>query len=152
MTPDSRRLTFNSALGVLLCSLLSPAWAQDVRYRDGRFLETVGAVTIQRADEASSDEAIRNMPFLPGDRVWTDDSGRAEIVFASGEVLWIAERSKVDSLGRGGRDQDERLGLRVFAGSFGASTACKGVRPTRSMTASTRIRGIVRRTGERGSV
>lgn len=126
MTPDSRRLTFNSALGVLLCSLLSPAWAQDVRYRDGRFLETVGAVTIQRADEASSDEAIRNMPFLPGDRVWTDDSGRAEIVFASGEVLWIAERSKVDSLGRGGRDQDERLGLRVFAGSFGARVQSGG--------------------------
>ena len=92
--------------------------AQDIRYRDGRFLEIAGGVTIQRSDEASSDEAVRNMPLLPGDRVWTDQSGRAEIVFADGEILWIAERSKVDSLGRGGRDQDERLGLRVFAGSF----------------------------------
>jgi len=104
-----------------------PGVAQDeIRYRDGRFLETVGAVTIQRADEASSDEAVRNMPFLPGDRVWTDQSGRAEIVFAEGEILWIAERSKVDSLGRGGRDQDERLGLRVFAGSFKARVRSGG--------------------------
>ncbi len=103
-----------------LALFVSPALAQDLRFRDGRFLETVGTVTIQRADEPSSDEAVLNMPFLPGDRVWTDDSGRAEIVFADGEILWIAERSKVDSLGRGGRDQDERLGVRVFAGSFGA--------------------------------
>ena len=111
-----------AALAALVVSAVaSSASAQDeIRYRDGRFLETVGSVTIQRADEASSDEAVRNMPFLPGDRVWTDQSGRAEIVFAEGEILWIAERSKVDSLGRGGRDQDERLGLRVFAGSFGA--------------------------------
>lgn len=108
------------ALGFVFALFVSPVLAQNVRFRDGRFLETVGGVTIQRADEPSSDEAVLNMPFLPGDRVWTDDSGRAEIVFADGEILWIAERSKVDSLGRGGREQDERLGLRVFAGSFGA--------------------------------
>lgn len=103
-----------------LSAIAATAPAQEIRYRDGRFLETLGGVTIQRSDEASSDEAVRNMPFLPGDRVWTDQAGRAEIVFAEGEILWIAERSKVDSLGRGGRDQDERLGLRVFAGSFAA--------------------------------
>ena len=124
MTSRSRRRFQTLAMGLLLGSL--PAWAQDARYRDGRFLEIVGAVTIQRADEASSDEAVRNMPFLPGDRVWTDDSGRAEIVFADGEILWIAERSRVDSLGRGGRDQDERLGLRVFAGSFGGRVRMGG--------------------------
>ncbi|MBK5254904.1 MAG: FecR domain-containing protein [Vicinamibacteria bacterium] len=106
--------------GLAVGSLPSPASAQDIKFRDGRFREAIGGVTIQRADDASSDEAVLNMPFLPGDRVWTDDSGRAEIIFAEGEVLWIAERSKVDSLGRGGADQDERLGLRVFAGSFGA--------------------------------
>jgi hypothetical protein len=114
------------ALALLLTSFVSPVFAQDVRFRDGRFLQTVGNVTIQRADEPSSDEAVLNMPFLPGDRVWTDDSGRAEIVFADGEVLWIAERSKVDSLGRGGREQDERLGLRIFAGSFGARVRSGG--------------------------
>ncbi len=113
-----RNATF--AAGLAFGSLPSSALAQDIRYRDGRFLETLGGVTIQRADEAGSDEAVLNMPFLPGDRVWTDEAGRAEILFAEGEVLWIAERSKVDSLGRGGPDQDERLGLRVFAGSFGA--------------------------------
>lgn len=113
------------ALG-LTFAMVSMALAQEVRYRDGRFLETVGGVTIQRADEASSDEAVLNMPFLPGDRVWTDQSGRAEIVFAEGEILWIAERSKVDSLGRGGPDQDERLGLRIFAGSFGARVRSRG--------------------------
>ena len=117
-----------AVLAVLFATLASPrsAQAQDIRYRDGRFLETVGNVTLQRADEASAEEAVLNMPFLPGDRVWTDDSGRAEIVFADGEILWIAERSKVDSLGRGGREQDERLGLRVFAGSFGARVRSGG--------------------------
>lgn len=109
------------AIGLLLGGALgSSAFAQDVRYRDGRVKETIGGVTIQRADEAGSDEAVLNMPFLPGDRVWTDEAGRAEILFAEGEILWIAERSKVDSLGRGGAAEDERLGLRVFAGSFGA--------------------------------
>lgn len=112
--------------GAALSAVSSPAQAQDVRFRDGRFLETLGGVTLQRADEAGSDEAVRNMPFLPGDRVWTDASGRAEIVFAEGEILWIAERSKVDSLGRGGSEQDERLGLRVFAGSFGARVRSGG--------------------------
>jgi hypothetical protein len=97
--------------------LVSPALAQEpMRFRDGRFLETVGTVTLQRATDTSADEAVMNMPFLPGDRVWTDDGSRAEIVFAEGEILWISERSKVDSLGRG---EDERLGLRVFSGSFG---------------------------------
>lgn len=114
------------ALGLLLVSFVSPVFAQDVKFRDGRFLETMGGVTIQRADEAGSDEAVMNMPFLPGDRVWTDDSGRAEIVFADGEILWIAERSKIDSLGRGGSEQDERLGLRAFAGSFGARVRAGG--------------------------
>ena len=120
--PNAAVSTARSAVLVAFVSLFAAtaAFAQDIRYRDGRFLETVGNVTIQRADEASSDEAVLNMPFLPGDRVWTDESGRAEVVFAEGEVLWIAERSKVDSLGRGGREQDERLGLRVFAGSFAA--------------------------------
>jgi hypothetical protein len=111
------------ALGLVLFVLAAVSSAQEtqeIKFRDGRFLETLGGVTLQRADEASSDEAVRNMPFLPGDRVWTDESGRAEIVFAEGEILWIAERSKVDSLGRGGAEQDERLGLRIFAGSFGA--------------------------------
>jgi len=114
------------ALAVTFVSCASPVFAQDVKFRDGRFLETLGGVTLQRADEASSDEAVMNMPFLPGDRVWTDESGRAEIVFADGEILWIAERSKVDSLGRGGREQDERLGLRLFAGSFGARVRSGG--------------------------
>lgn len=113
-------------LSFFLSSFAGPVFAQDIKFRDGRFLETVGSVTIQRADEASSDEAVMNMPFLPGDRVWTDDSSRAEIVFAEGEILWIAERSKIDSLGRGGRDQDERLGLRAFAGSFGARVRAGG--------------------------
>ena len=121
-TPLSPQKASAALVFVLSLAVAPFAAAQEteIRYRDGRFLETVGAVTLQRADEAGSEEATLNMPFLPGDRVWTDQSGRAEIVFADGEILWIAPRSKVDSLGRGGPDQDERLGLRVFAGSFAA--------------------------------
>lgn len=93
--------------------------ADNVRYRDGRFLELAGGVTIQRADDAESDEVVRNMPLLPGDRVWTDGTGRAEILFSDGEVFRLSDRSKVDYLGRD-RDSDERLGFRIFSGSFQA--------------------------------
>jgi hypothetical protein len=121
-----RKTAIALGLAVLVAAVSSAQEVPEIKYRDGRFLETLGGVTLQRADEASSDEAVRNMPFLPGDRVWTDERGRAEIVFAEGEILWIAERSKVDSLGRGGAEQDERLGLRIFAGSFGARVRSGG--------------------------
>ncbi len=123
---DSTSIRTAAAAFILALGLSSLGSAQEARFRDGRFLETMGGVTIQRADDAASDTVVMNMPFLPGDRVWTDDSGRAEIVFADGEILWIAERGKVDSLGQGGAEQDERLGLRIFAGSFGARVRAGG--------------------------
>jgi hypothetical protein len=91
--------------------------ADSVRYRDGRFFELEGGVTLQRSDEAESEEAVSNMPLLPGDRVWTDGRGRAEILFADGEVFRMSERAKIDYLGR---ENDERLSFRLFAGSFHA--------------------------------
>ncbi|MEO5762426.1 MAG: DUF6600 domain-containing protein [Vicinamibacteria bacterium] len=127
---NARRIISALALSVTVSAQAGAAFqTQDepnIQFRDGRFLETQGGVTIQRADEVSADEAVRNMPFLQGDRVWTDNAARAEIIFADGEVLWIAERSKIDSLGRGGREQDERLGLRLFSGSFGARVRSGG--------------------------
>ena len=44
-------------------------------------------VTLQRATEPGSEEAFPNLPLLPGDRLWTDRSGRAELQFADGTVL-----------------------------------------------------------------
>ena len=47
-----------------------------------RFVEP--GVTLQRATEVSAEEALANLPFLPGDRVWTDAAGRAEFQFPDG--------------------------------------------------------------------
>src|SRR5438132_164615 len=49
-------------------------------------------VSVQRASETGAEEALPNLPFLPGDRVWTDQGGRAEIQFADGTVLRIDSR------------------------------------------------------------
>ena len=51
--------------------LAAVASAQD-DYRHGRVRYVEAGVTLQRAAETGAEEAVANMPFLPGDRVWTD--------------------------------------------------------------------------------
>ena len=105
----------------LLVSLLAlivaaPAAAQS--YRDGRIRLVERGVSLQRADESGAEEALANTPFLPGDRVWTDQRGRAEFQFADGTVLRLDRRSKLDYVAR---DQDRRADsvvLRLFSGSL----------------------------------
>ena len=57
-----------------LLSLAVPALAQD-DYRHGRIRYLEPGVTLQRATETGAEEAVVNLPFLPGDRVWTDANG-----------------------------------------------------------------------------
>jgi hypothetical protein len=103
-----------STLAVVLAA--SVAGAQD-GYRSGYVRTVEQGVTLQRASEAASEAAVTNLPFLPGDRVWTDDVGRLEIVFSDGSTLRLDSRSKLDFVSQEGGRRSERVVLRLWSGS-----------------------------------
>src|SRR5437660_231370 len=82
-------------LTVLALGLPALAGAQEA-FHDGRIRHVEPGVSIQRASETAAEEAVPNLPFLPGDRVWTDRSGRVEFQFADGTLLRSDSRSKLD--------------------------------------------------------
>jgi hypothetical protein len=98
-------------------SWVTPALAQD-EYRHGRIRHVEGGTTLQRASETAAEEAFRNLPFFPGDRVWTDDSGRAEFQFAAGSMLRLDSRSKLDYIAHDDRQNDDRVVLRLWSGAL----------------------------------
>ena len=105
-------------LGVLtvLALTVSPAvFAQS--YRHGRVRHVEEGVSIQRATETGSEEATVNLPFLPGDRVWTDGGGRAEFQFAGGSLLRLDSASKLDYVAHDD-GRDERIVLRLWSGAL----------------------------------
>jgi hypothetical protein len=107
-----RRLVI--AAGLLVSSL--PAWAQQEQYRHGfvRFVEPT--VTIQRAEEPGAEAAEAQLPFLPGDRIWTDASGRVEFQFADGSLVRLDCRGKLDYVAF---DEDSgRTVLRLWSGGL----------------------------------
>jgi hypothetical protein len=93
--------------------VVGPAAADD-SYDNGRILYVEPGVTLQRANEAAAEEAIANLPFLPGDRVWTDGTGRAEFQFGDGSVVRLDRASKLDYAG----DDGEHAFLRLWSGSL----------------------------------
>jgi hypothetical protein len=105
----SRRLT---TLTVLAAALPALATAETLRH--GRIRHVEDGVTIQRSSEAAAEEAEANLPFLPGDRVWTDHHGRAEFQFEGGSLLRLDAGSKLDYLNH----EDERIVLRFWSGSL----------------------------------
>ncbi|HET7294147.1 MAG TPA: FecR family protein, partial [Vicinamibacteria bacterium] len=96
---------------LILGTAAGAAWADD-QYRHGRVRDLEGGVVLQRASEGTAEEAIPNLPFLPGDRVWTDGGGRVEFQFEDGTVLRLDSRSKLDYLAH-----DDRVVLRLWSGS-----------------------------------
>ena len=108
----SRTLVAAAVLGGLVAL---PAFAED-GYRHGRVRFVEPGVTLQRATEVSAEEALANLPFLPGDRVWTDTAGRAEMQFPDGTIVRVDRRSKLDYAGHE-EGQDERIVLRLWSGS-----------------------------------
>ena len=79
--------------GILAGVLALGGIASADTYRHGRVLEAEPGVVIQSAGEATSDDALPNMPFLPGDRVWTTGDGRVEFQFADGTLLRLDART-----------------------------------------------------------
>jgi len=88
----------------------------DEGYRHGRLRLAEPGTTLQRATETEAEEAIQNLPFLPGDRVWTDASGRAMFQFPDGTVVSLDSRAKLDYAAHE-EDRTERIVLRLWSGS-----------------------------------
>jgi len=105
---------------ILALAVLVPAsslTAQDA-YRYGSIRTVDPGVTLQRASEAAAEVAVPNLPFLPGDRVWTDDAGRMEVQFADGSILRLDSRSKLDYVTHDGGRRAERVVLRLWSGAL----------------------------------
>ncbi len=102
-------------LTVLTLAFAPALFAQS--YRHGRVRYVEEGVSIQRATETGAEEATANLPFLPGDRVWTDGGGRAEFQFAGGSLLRLDSASKLDYVGHD-EGRDERIVLRLWSGAL----------------------------------
>src|SRR5262249_58383248 len=67
-------MTFRT-LALVLLAMAGPAFAQEEGFRDGRLRYVEPGVTLQRGSETGAEEAMPNLPFLPGDRLWTGRGG-----------------------------------------------------------------------------
>lgn len=107
----------NPGLAVAAALLLAfPAAASDDA--QGRIRHTEGGVTLQRSSEPGAEEAFRNLPFLPGDRVWTDETGRIEFQFGGGSLVRLDERSKLDFMASEDERGRSRVVLRLWSGAL----------------------------------
>ena len=116
---NAMRSTLRVLAAGLLAATVAPTAAvaaTEDGYRHGRVRYVESGVTMHRATEVSAEEALANLPFLPGDRIWTDGSGRAEFQFPDGTLVRLASASKLDYAGHE-EGQDERIVLRLWSGS-----------------------------------
>jgi hypothetical protein len=109
------RRTLPLAVLALAFPVVAPA---EETYRHGRIRHAEAGVSIQRATEPGAEEAVPNMPFLPGDRVWSDAGGRAEFQFADGTLLRLDHGSKLDYIAHDEGGDDERVVLRLWSGAL----------------------------------
>jgi uncharacterized protein DUF6600/FecR-like protein len=101
-------------VGAVLVLALPGLAAADDDYRHGRIRHVEDGVSIQRAAEPGAEEAQLNIPFLPGDRIWTDERGRVEFQFDSGAFLRLDNGTKLDYLDNPG----DRVVLRLWSGAL----------------------------------
>jgi hypothetical protein len=104
------------SLALLALSLAVPARAQE-DFRHGRIRALEPGVTIQRGSETGAEEAVPNLPFFPGDRVWTDAGGRAEFQFPDGSLVRLDSRSKLDYVTHD-EGRAELVVLRLWSGTL----------------------------------
>jgi len=95
----------------LILTLALPLAARADAFRGARLRFVDPGVSFQRGAETTAEEAVPNAPFLPGDRLWTDPSGRVELQFDDGTIVRVDNRSKLDFVARdeGRRDAILRL-------------------------------------------
>ena len=103
-----------SLLLMLALGLPAAAGAQE-SFLDARIRYVEPGVTVQRASETGAEEALPNLPFLPGDRVWTEERGRTEVQFADGTVLRVDSGSKLDYVAR---EREDLVVLRLWSGGL----------------------------------
>jgi len=108
-----------TAAALLFCM---PAAAQGQNEWGAHFVRTAhveGQVTIQRASEIRSEDALLNMPVIPGDRIWTETDGRTELQLADGMLLRLDYSTKLDTeaLGVPGDQENDITVLRLWSGS-----------------------------------
>jgi hypothetical protein len=70
-----------AALGVALSARVHAAG-----WDAGRVRRVEGSASLQRSGESASEAAQPNVPFAPGDRLFTDNSGRVEVQFGASFV------------------------------------------------------------------
>ena len=116
--PSARRIFTVVALATLL--VLAPigaATAQDDVPARVRHLE--GTVTVQRAHAGETYAAIVNLPLDAGDRVWTEQDGRTELVLSDGSFVWLDASSTIDLISLPSAYDVDHVGiLRLWAGSL----------------------------------
>ena len=112
-----QRTLILTSLALAVTGFGSTAATAQEEYRHGHIRHVEPGVTLQRATEASAEEAIANLPFLPGDRVWTDAAGRAAFQFPEGTVVRLDRGSKLDYSDHD-ESRDQRVVLRLWSGSL----------------------------------
>jgi len=96
--PRLHRAALRSVLPPVCAALLFFAGSVKAQAQDTppAYLSVVeGAVTLER--EGEREPAVRDMPFVPGDRLRTEN-GRAEIQFPDGTAIEIGEDSLVEAV------------------------------------------------------
>lgn len=101
----------------LFVAFIPSASFADEGFPHGRLRTVEDGVTVQRATEPGAEEAVPNMPFLPGDRAWTAGHGRVEFQFSDGTVLRLDRRAKLDYVSHEEGAEGERNVLRLWSGS-----------------------------------
>jgi hypothetical protein len=122
--------------------------AADDSFRHARVRLVEPGVSLQSASEAGAEEATANMPFLPGDRVWTDSRGRVEFHFADGTLVRVDRRTKLDYDGYDG-ERGGQVVLRLWSGSLYVHQRDRNVSPeyvveTPAAAVTMRERGVYR--------
>ena len=88
--------TYSRLLALFVCVLIGQAAGAQEPWAAPAYLAVVeGTATVEREGEVQA--AVRDMPFVPGDRLRTE-AGRVEIVFPDGSAIEVGSYSEVEAI------------------------------------------------------